>query len=156
MKTSFADLLSFIRRRSPAIALHVNEPLVHFLVVARRLCGDDLDAVLVLLVIVQRANLHPAFAELEPEKMDLEPPDELPSLGANLRSIADSTGIPRETVRRKVKTLVQRGLVETHESGIRFTPDGYRAVAPAREALVKLAGRVHRAVEAELAKAAKA
>jgi DNA-binding transcriptional regulator YhcF (GntR family) len=148
-----SDLLDFIGRRSPALALHMNEPLVNFMVVARKLCGDDLDAVLVMLVIVQRANRHPAFARLEPEEMHRTPPDELPSLRTNVRSIADSTGIPRETVRRKVQALSQRGLVEVKDRMVRFTPEGYCAVEPAREALVKLMARVYRSVDAELAKA---
>ena len=153
MTTSFADLVDFIGRRSPALALPLNQPLVNFLVLSRAICGDDLDAVLVLLVIIQRANRHPDFAGLEPDNLRLKPPDELPSLGINLRSVADSTGIPRETVRRKVKALAERGLVEVHERGVRFTPRGYQAVAPAREELVKLMARVYQSIEAEIAKA---
>jgi hypothetical protein len=37
------------------------------------------------------------------------------SLGATLLSIGEATGIPRETVRRKVKALMDRGLIATTE-----------------------------------------
>src|SRR5438045_1722923 len=122
MSPSSAELLDFLGQRSSALALHMNEPLVNFLVIARQLCGDDLDTVLVMLVIVQRANRHPEFASLKREQMAPELPDELPSLAVNIRSIADSTGIPRETVRRKVRALAQLGLIEIKERGIRWTP----------------------------------
>jgi hypothetical protein len=36
--------------------------------------------------------------------------------GTNVHSIADSTGIPRETVRRKVERLIERGWVERKEN----------------------------------------
>ena len=152
MPKNSTELTELIARRSPALALHVNEPLVTFLVVAREICGGDLDTTLVLLVIIQRSNRHPGFAHLDPSESARESSDELPSLCTNIRSISDSTGIPRETVRRKVQALARRGLVETNDRLIRFTPEGYRRLTPARDALVKLSARIYEAVDAEIAK----
>lgn len=143
-----AATAALIDRYSTRLARHVNEPLVEFFVVARRLCFGDLDAVLVLLVVFQRANQHPAFARLRPADLGAGGGDQIPSLPLNIQSIADSTGIPRETVRRKVKALVERGWVIREGGQLRLAGEGYRAVAPAREALIRLAARVADSVNA--------
>ena len=154
MRKTFTELVELIGRRSPALALQVNEPLVNFLIVTREICGGDLDTSLILLVIIQRSNRHPAFAQLDPVEIAREPPDEIPSLRTNLRSISESTGIPKETVRRKVRVLEKLGLVETVDQLIRFTPEGYRKLTPARAELVRLAARIYEAVDAQIAKEA--
>jgi DNA-binding transcriptional ArsR family regulator len=66
---------------------------------------------------VQRLMATP---QREPyESMDARIPAEM-QVPANALSIADSTGLPRETVRRKLKELLAAGFVMTDERG------GYR------------------------------
>ena len=127
------------------LALQVNVPLVHYLVVGRGAC-HDLDTLLVLLVIIQRANRHPGFGRLDPADLTAGRLDELPTLRVNMQSIADSTGIPRESVRRKVAELVQCGWVARDGANLRFTVDGYLAIAPLREAAVDMTCAISDAV----------
>ena len=82
------------------------------LIECRRACDGDLDLFLVLTIIGERtfsprsapdAMSHTAF--LAGTVDSVEP------LAINLQSIADYSGIPRETVRRKIEQLIARGWV---------------------------------------------
>lgn len=93
-------------------ALHV-AALARHLIACRRVCDGDLDLFLVLTIIGERtfsarnapaAMSHDAF--LSGTVRDVEPE------AINLQSIADYSGIPRETVRRKIETLIEKGWVE--------------------------------------------
>jgi DNA-binding IclR family transcriptional regulator len=66
----------------------------------------------------------------------------------NVRGIADSTGLSRETARRKVAELVALGWITRIGGSLHFTPEGYRALAAGRAALEALALRCHGLVEA--------
>ena len=145
MSNSQVKTIAEIRRHATVLAQYVNDPLVHYLVVGRGLCRD-LDTLLVLLVIVQRANRHPDFARLDPTDLAEGRIGQIPTLAVNLQSIAESTGIPRETVRRKVNELVRMGWVSREGAMIRFTPKGYCAIGPAREAALRLTVSIAEAV----------
>lgn len=93
-------------------ALHV-AALAQHLIACRAVCDGDLDLFLVLTIIGERtfsphnapdAMSHEAF--LSGTVRDVEPE------AINLQSIADYSGIPRETVRRKIETLIEKGWVE--------------------------------------------
>lgn len=96
-------------------ALHVSAFTRH-LIECRRACDGDLDLFLVLTIIGER-TFSPRFAPdamshtefLEGTVESVEP------LAINLQSIADYSGIPRETVRRKVETLIEKGWVMRDE-----------------------------------------
>jgi hypothetical protein len=93
-------------------ALHV-AALTRHLIECRRACDGDLDLFLVLTIIGERTfparnapetMSHAEFmagtvAEIEP-------------VAINLQSIADYSGIPRETVRRKIAVLMAKGWVQ--------------------------------------------
>lgn len=90
--------------------------LTRHLIECRRVCDGDLDLFLVLSIIGERTftarNVpddmsHDQF--LTGTVRDLEP------AAINLQSIADYSGIPRETVRRKIETLIEKGWVERDE-----------------------------------------
>jgi hypothetical protein len=132
------------------LALPINEPLVHYLVVGRELCRD-LESLLILLVIIQRANRHPDFARLAPAELAAGRVRRLPALAANLQSISESTGIPRETVRRKVCRLVEIGWVAREGANLRFTPEGYCRITPLRDAASRMAASITDAVNRALA-----
>lgn len=86
--------------------------LTRHLVECRNAFGGDLDLFLVMTIIGERtftarnapdAMTHDDF--LQGSVSDLEP------AAINLQSIADYSGIPRETVRRKVETLLAMGWI---------------------------------------------
>jgi hypothetical protein len=145
MTYSSSTTQEYVMQHVTRLALHVNEPLVHYLVVGRAVCRD-LDTLLILLVIIQRANRHPEFAGLEHADLIGGGASEIPSLAVNLLSIAGSTGIPRETVRRKVGRLVEIGWVARKDTEVRLTVEGYRAITPLRDAAVRMTGRITDAV----------
>ena len=93
-------------------ALHVAAFTRH-LIECRRACEGDLDLFLVLTIIGERtfnarfapdAMTHTEF--LEGTVSSAEP------LAINIQSISDYSGIPRETVRRKIEHLIARGWVQ--------------------------------------------
>jgi hypothetical protein len=86
--------------------------LTRYLVQCRQACDGDLDLFLVLAIIGERTfsvrNVPDAMSQEEfftGTVSDVEP------LAINLQSIADYSGIPRETVRRKIETLIEKGWV---------------------------------------------
>jgi DNA-binding MarR family transcriptional regulator len=95
--------------------LHV-EALTRHLVECRRVCDGDLDLFLVLMIIGERTfNSRNA-----PPKMSLAEffdgrVANLAPTAINLQSIADYSGIPRETVRRKLDSLIEKGWVARDE-----------------------------------------
>ena len=130
------------------VAKNLIGPLTDLLVVARPVTGGDLDKLLIILVVALRTAEHPGLA---PDDFEQALDGRLPiyrSLRTNVRSIAESTGLPRETVRRKVGQLVDAGWIARHGDDLSYTPEASRALTPVREALFELAGRLHAVVEA--------
>jgi hypothetical protein len=94
------------------------ENFTWFIIQCRRNFDGDLDRFLVLCVIGDRTFA----ARNVPETFTLQDlgsirKDQLPTEPINLQSIADFSGIPRETVRRKLRDLVALGWVERDERG---------------------------------------
>jgi len=89
-----------------------------FLIECRAALDGDLDLLLVLAVIGDRTfaqgRVDPAmdYNMFRMGRSATEPAD------INIRSISLYSGIPRETVRRKVSELVERGWVERKEDGL--------------------------------------
>lgn len=91
-----------------------------------------------MVAISLRASQHPGFKQLD--AVALEGAGPLPGLGANVRSLADSTGIPTETVRRKIQQLVADWVVRDGRN-LRYSAEGDRAVAPARDSIIRMCVR---------------
>lgn len=76
--------------------------------------------VLLMLAIAQ-ANLAPLARDPEFQKayagLEASPPDEM-RRPARVRSIAVSLGVPQETARRRVASLVEAGILEMREDGV--------------------------------------
>lgn len=95
---------------------HVSN-LTDHLIEARRVFGD-LDLMIVLAVIgdrslsERRTDKSLSYEQLFKERQGHPEPEDI-----NLSSISDYTGIPRETTRRKLNDLVDRGWVEKNEKG---------------------------------------
>ena len=86
--------------------------------------GDlSLDLVsLSLLKEIAQHNLEP-FAQPGGSGFPRDAEEMKQMRGCNAFSLSEATGIPRETVRRKVKQLVELGLIESHNrKGLFVTP----------------------------------
>jgi hypothetical protein len=147
MPPSRSKVVDLILSRSTAVGAELLEPLVNFLTVARQLVQNDTDKALLLLVIIVRAGLHPEFRKLSPPDIAAGRIDQLPTLGINLRSLAESTGIPKETVRRKVQDLIDAGWVARNGGNLHYTVEAFRAVGPGRDAFARMAARIYETVE---------
>ncbi len=82
-----------------------------------RVFGADLQSALVLAIIGQKsldAHLRAKFLSEGKAPPNIVPPN---ALGVNSSSIAQISGIPRETVRRKIRALTERGWIERDERG---------------------------------------
>lgn len=110
--------------------------LVEVLSQGRQAFGD-LDRVLILLVICERSKLR-----------GLRPG------WTNIRSIAESTGLPRETVRRKVAQLAGEGLISREGNRLTLLPAADEAAQATRAALVDMAAANAELAERLLAKKA--
>ena len=94
------------------------EGFTRLLVQLRNQVDGDLDLVLVLAVIgsrTQAGQWSPSLVDLE--RMTHESDPDANRFPINIQSVADFSGIPRETVRRKVKTLQAKGWVTRAADG---------------------------------------
>jgi hypothetical protein len=120
--------------------------LVAFL---KAIYGDDLETALIM-VCVTYATMQAFMADAEPdaEVLRMRVPPESVRGSISRRMIADKTGLPRETVRRKVAALIERGQLYIDEAGsIRPTPrlhepDVQVAVSSAHDAVTRYLGTV--------------
>jgi hypothetical protein len=97
----------------PAILRH----LLQWTILLREAFDGDLDSMIVLAVVGDRLVSDPNYEKLGYNEL-MSRPRFMPGFPqTNRRSIADSTGIPRETVRRKVAALMARGWIEERPDG---------------------------------------
>ncbi len=123
----------------PAIARSLLRPLLHLLSTSREACGGDVDKFLIMLVIAIRTTEHEGFAAYSQAQLLSGEIPIFPTLGTNVRSVADSTGTPKETVRRKVGELVEAGWISREGNELRFTALAYQDLAGVRVAIEDLA-----------------
>jgi hypothetical protein len=96
---------------------HVSN-LTKFLINCRKAFGGDIDMFLVLAVIGDRTfSQRHADQALDYEAFMGRRGEQTPSIDINLRSIADFSGIPRETARRKINQLLKLGWVAKQQDG---------------------------------------
>jgi hypothetical protein len=98
-----------------------SEALLRIFNAALDLFGDDLESTLIYLCVccacVSGALRDPALI-IEPPPSGLMPPEYYRPVSR--RAIAASTGLPRETVRRKIAALVARGDLIATQGGVRI------------------------------------
>lgn len=116
--------------------IHV-EGFSALLITLRQHFGGDLDCMLVLAVIGTRTLPHRRLGDGSYEDFNkgtrLHEPDPI-----NIQSIAACTGIPRETVRRKIQWLEAQGWLERNGNGWLFaTGKAARDLAPMTEATIR-------------------
>jgi hypothetical protein len=100
----------------------------------------------VLLEVAVRTLQDPRLASIDLKTVLSGTLDIYPRLTTNMRSIADSSGIPKETVRRKVAALVKEGLILRQGNNLSLSPAASPALTPVREAILKLAARNYESV----------
>jgi hypothetical protein len=122
-------------------------PMVDFLCAGRLWFDGDLDRLLILLVVALRTAEDRKIEGIRLEDVLSGAVDAYPSLLTNVRSVADSTGIPRETVRRKVGWLVAKGWLARSGDDLLLTPLASRELTPVRESMLSAAERLHGLVE---------
>jgi hypothetical protein len=123
------------------------ESMTRFLIACRKHFDGDLDLFLTLAVIGDRSfAAHKAPLDLKYEALlDADrAPTEPEAL--NVLSIAHFSGIPRETVRRKVNELIARGWVEKDAEGyVRATRKAALDLHPLTEVSFDYLARMARA-----------
>ncbi|MGC1304180.1 MAG: hypothetical protein WA840_17575 [Caulobacteraceae bacterium] len=125
----------------PKIAHDLLRPLLDLLSIAREACGGDVDKFLIMLVVAVRTTEHKAFATYTQEELLSGELPVFPGLGTNVRSIAESARVPRETIRRKVGELVEAGWIDRQGHELRFTSLAYQQLAIVRVGIEQLAAR---------------
>jgi hypothetical protein len=99
------------------------EGFLTVLVELRRVFGNDMDKVIILSAIGQQYLRDPALSSTS--RAEVERMDVAPGLRSttNIDALARATGIPRESVRRKVNELIANKLVErAAEGGLHVAP----------------------------------
>lgn len=132
-------LLTLVRQAYPRLAKDLLRPILAVLATARGICGGDAQKSEILMLIAMRTVEHPDFGKLSYETIAAGDAPGYGSLGTNIRSIADSSGIPRETVRRKVAELTAAGLVKRDGNALSLEPAASRVIGPLRDAVMRLA-----------------
>lgn len=114
--------------------VHV-DGFTELLITLRRQFRGDLDLVLVLAIIGSRTLPSRRTRGMSYQDFaDGTRRDPRPN-PINLQSVAECSGIPRETVRRKVRELQMLGWVDRRQGGVLVvTPKAAQDLAPATEA----------------------
>lgn len=95
----------------------LNELLLDLIIAAQAYLKLDLESCLIFMC-VNEATMRPfMLANAEPIPDEWQPPTHRQG-AISRRSIADRTGLPRETVRRKVKRLVEIGVLTMDAEGL--------------------------------------
>jgi len=112
-----------------------NDAFCELLVRLRRQFGGDLDRMLVLAIVGSRTLARGRIdGESYDDFMARDGPEEEPA-PINLQSIADYSGIPRETVRRKLRDLEELGWIIRRNNGFLVASSkAAQDLAPATEA----------------------
>ena len=140
------DVPKLLHDQYHLVASQIISPIVDLLTVARAVCMGDLDKYLILLVIALRTTDAQPTRELRLGDVLRGEVERYPSLFTNVRSVAESTGVPRETVRRKVRALVEAGWVSRTGDDLALTPYASQQLTPMRDAMFALARDLHRVV----------
>lgn len=130
-----------ITRQFGAIWSRHVDSLSQFLIDCRQHFDGDLDLFLILCIIGERTfPVRTASPDMDFDSWNKTRSDSFQSIEINLQSLADYSGIPRETVRRKVSVLLRKGWVVREGTGaIRATDRAKDDLAPlTRSALIYL------------------
>lgn len=141
------SLLRLLADNYPAVADDLLKPLLELCSCSRAACGGDIDKFVILLAVAMRTTSHPDFVRRSQEELLSGEIPVFPGLGTNVRSVADSLGMPKETVRRKVAELVETGWLAREGNDLFFTAQAYADLVPVREAIEFQAVRNYETVQ---------
>ena len=136
-------VVSGLRNSYPAVSKDLYGPLLELLTCARRAFGGDLDKFVIFTAIAVRTSEHQRYRQMSMDEVLAEGHAAYPSLGTNVRSISDSTGIARETVRRKVADLIEHGWVDRCGDDLSMTVQATQDLTEVREQLLSATARVY-------------
>lgn len=146
-------LQPLLRRHYAYLAKDFLAPLIEVLNVGRATAHGDLDRLLIVLVVAMRTAEDKRVLDLELEDVLSGAVEAYPSLTTNVRSIADSTGIPKESVRRKVAALIEEGWIHRDGNNLSLAPYASRRLTDFREQVFQLSIRYHQMIETVQAQA---
>jgi PAS domain S-box-containing protein len=150
-KLLIGHFLEELRLQNPQLSDLLLKPLLAYLLAAHEAADGDLELIVILLIIAIRSVEHPDFNKLSITDRLGEVPV-FPTIGVNTSSIAYSSGIPLETVRRKVERLVAKGWIVRRGRNLHFTAKGFRDLKSARDAGELLAVRYYNVIREESSK----
>lgn len=102
--------------------------LTRHLIACREICDGDLDLFLVLTIVGERTfTARDAPADMSHQDFVDGSVNQLQPAAINLQSIADYSGIPRETVRRKLHILQDKGWITKDERNFMTVTDKAKA-----------------------------
>jgi len=142
------DVVSRLRRNYPRLARDLLSPVLELLRVGRETCDGDLDRTLIILAVAMRTAEHHDIAGYDLDAVLSGDVAAYPSLSTNVRSIAESTGIPKESVRRKVEALIKAGWIRRDGHRLSLAPRASVALTPLRDQVLRMAARNHQTVAA--------
>jgi hypothetical protein len=128
------------------VAKDLFTPVLDVFGVARSAFDGDIEKAVVLLEVAVRTMQDPSLSHVDLKTILSGTIETYPSLSTNMRSIADSSGIPKETVRRKVAALVQEGLILRRGNNLSLSTTATPVLTPVRDAVLKLAARNYESV----------
>jgi hypothetical protein len=124
-----------------------NKAFNELLILCRRAFDGDLDKMIILSIIGERTLTVERAAGISYERFLEGLRGPASSKPINVQSISECTGIPRETVRRKIGQLIERGWVQRDESGLLFVlPQASRDLRPITEGTLEYLRRVGAAI----------
>jgi hypothetical protein len=123
-RQEFAGLVRFLyQTRFPAAQGTWVEGFLELLIELRQVFGNDLDKVIILSTIGQQMLLDRQIPERSYDDWILHPLKERQGKVTNIDALARATGIPRESVRRKVNELIaDRMVVRTERNELAPAP----------------------------------
>jgi len=149
------DAKALVAEAYPEIAAELLKPLLSLMRVWREIGDGDFHRVLILLVITLRTTMHRDFARRTQKELLSGVIPVFPALRTNARSIAETVGVPKETVRRKVSDLIETGWVVREGGKLRLTALAYQQLTPIREQFQVLAVRCHEVISDLLERSAR-
>lgn len=113
--------------------------LTRFLIACRRTFDGDIELFLVLCVIGERTfSQHKVRENITYDQWNDSRARDVEAENINVQSISDFSGIPRETVRRKLRILLAKGWVERDGQGfVRATTKARIDLEPLTEASLR-------------------
>lgn len=129
----------------PQLARELQRPLLALLIHCITMFNGDATKFLVFLSVAVRTTMHRDFTTHTQEELLSGEIPVFPALPINVRSIAESLGLPKETIRRKVAELADAGWLVREHGRIYATAAAYREL-PLREHIQALAARYYELV----------